>query len=269
MPVLAPGHHLYLGGDGVWRYSAPGDRFVRITGDHDALAGFQHVVHGVVPAAGQDAAVPDIDHLTTVFAERGLLQEEHRPDSTDGATIVIDGDTPLATAVAGLLADADQVTVTSNPVDEDAVRTADVVISCADWLPDNRWSRLDALCAEHGTAWHRAHAEDVRFFLGPMTVPGRTPSYRDLRGRRLAASGVAEELLTQWAYLEDPAQQPPPVCWPEAAGLAVLAGILAHDVRTFLRSGMPVTGNAQVEIDPHTWHIAHHPVLPLPVTADR
>jgi hypothetical protein len=275
MTVLAPGHHLYPADDGAWRYSTPDGRFVRVTGDPVTLAAFQRVVHGV-EAAGPEAA-DGVDPaaftlLGELFAARGLLVGDTTAAAASEArvprpvaVIAVDGDVPVSGAVARLLEGAAQVIQGS--VDEDAIREADILISCAGWLPDARWRRFDRWCAAHGTAWHRLHAEDVRFFLGPLTVPGQTASYEDLRGRRLAASGVADELLRHWAYLDDPAQVPPPVRWPDDAGLAVLAGLLAHDVLTYLRAGTPAVRDSEIEVDVASARVAHHRVLPLPVTA--
>ena len=266
MTLLAPGHHLYPGDDGEWRFSAPHDRFVRVTGDPSTLAAFQRVVHGAAPSAEArtDADPEAFAQLSELFAARDLLDPDS-PAATTTTLIAIEGEAPLCRAVARLLEGTAQVV--QCPLDEDAVRAADVAISCAGWLPDAHWRQLDTWCAAHGTAWHRLHVEDVRFFLGPLTVPGRTACYEDLRGRRLAACGMADELLQHWAYLDDPVQPAPPVPWPGAAGQAVLAGLLAHDVLSYLRTGTPAIANAELEVDLAPVRVVPHQVLPLPMTA--
>jgi hypothetical protein len=279
MSLLAPGHHLYPADDGAWRYSAPYDRFVRVTGDPATLAVFQRLVHGGMEPDPESMAEVDPDaftQLSEMFAARELLDPAATavlptaPERADRATALVaieGGDTPLGRAVTRLLEQATRVV--QGPVDEGAVHAADLVVSCAGWLPDTHWQELDRWCATHQTPWHRLHAEDVRFFLGPLTVPGRTASYGDLRGRRLAASAVADELLRHWSYLDDPAQTRPQVPWPGDAGLAVLAGLAVHDVLTYLRTGAPAVVDAELEVDLASMTIAHHHVLPLPATACR
>lgn len=270
--VLAPGHHLYATDDGAWRVALPQDRFVRISGDPSALSAFQRLVHGVAEPGTQPREEAEaLAHLRDLFAARELLRRDTTPAAqprSDRPTAHVEneGDSPLGRVVAGLLESV--ATVVQGPVDEDAVRSADVIVSCAGWLPDARWRELDSWCAAHGTAWHRLHAEDVRFFLGPLTVPGRTASYEDLRGRRLAACDMAEELLRHWAYLEDPDQAKPAVSWPDEAGLAVIGGLLAHDVLTYLRTGTPAVVDREVEVEVSTARVVHHPVLALPLTRE-
>jgi bacteriocin biosynthesis cyclodehydratase domain-containing protein len=279
MSLLAPGHHLYPADDGAWRYSAPFDRFVRVTGDSATLAAFQRLVHGgVEPDLGTMAAVDSeaFAQLSEMFAARELLDHDapavlstapERPDRATALVAIEGGDTPLGRAVTRLLEQAARVV--QGPADEDAVRAADLVVSCAGWLPDTHWQELDRWCATHRTPWHRLHVEDSRFFLGPLTVPGETACYRDLRGRRLAASPVADELLRHWSYLEDPDQLRPAVPWPAEAGLAMLAGLVAHDVLTYLRTGTPAVVDAELEVDLAAMSITHHRVLPLPATSAR
>lgn len=267
MTVLVPGHHLYAADDGAWRMALPRERFVRLTGDAATLTAFQRRVHGAAEQddAHRDADPEALDQLEELFASQDLLHARPVPAAGPALrTVHVEAaaGNPIGQVVAELL-DGD-AHVLRGPLDEDAVAAADVVISCAGWLPDRRWRELDRWCAAYGTAWHRVHAEDVRFFLGPLTVPGSTVGYEDLRGRRIAASGMADEVLRHWAYLEDPAQPTPPVPWPGAAGLAVLAGLVAHDVRTYLATGTPAVVDAEVEVDLASSRITHHRVLALP-----
>ena len=260
MPALAPGHHLYPVADGSWRHSSPDGRFVRITGDADVLTAFQRAVHGLAAPALDPEQQAALAALERMFAERDLLAPRAVTTPQRSAVVLVQGDNPIAAAVAALLDGHAQVN--RDPVDEGTVRNADLLIDCAGWLPDSRWQRRDAT----GVSWHRVHVEGTVWYAGPLTVPGRTASFADLRGRRLAASGVPDELTHQWAYLDDAAAAPP-VPWPDAAGCAVVAGLLVRDVLHLLATGVPALPNVEVGIDLAAGTLTHHPVLPLPVTA--
>ena len=261
-PQLAPGHHLYRAGDG-WRLSAPGDRFERVTGPDDVLAAFQAVVTGA-PAP----AVTELDVLVEAFTARGLLAEDGAAPPRTRARVLLLGDTPVARAVRPLLVPWAEPAAATDPVDEGAIAGADVVISCAGWLPDAAWRRLDDACGAAGVACHRCHVEGLHLFTGPFTVPGGTAGYRDLRARRLAASGVPDELLAHWRHLDDPGSPCPPVTWPGPGAVAVAAGLIAEEVHRWWRTGEvePVAHEHEVGGEPLI--VRRHPVLPIPRTAE-
>ncbi len=204
------------------------------------------------------------DQLVTALRGRGVLVEPSGGPG-GGRRIHVAGDNPVGTVAADLL--RPHADVTTGTVDEGAVADADVLVSCASWLPDTEWRRVDEWCAAHGTAWHRCHAEGTRFALGPFFLPGETAGYRDTRARRLAACPVADELLEQWRYL-DGDQPKPPVRWPDSGG-GLLGALLAGDVLARL-AGRPVPSHGhQLLVDPDTAGITRHPVLPLPRLAER
>lgn len=261
--VISPGHHLYAGPDGTWRCAAPGDRFVRVGGPDGLLRDAQQILHGV-----RDPAEAD-DQLRRVldgFRDRGLVAPRNSTLPRTVRTIHVDGDSgnTVAALVAELLRPHGDVT--TGLVDEGVVAHSDVLISCAGWLPDARWQDVDAWCVASATPWHRAHLEGTAAVLGPMYVPGSTASYADARGRRVAASGVAGELLAHWAYL-DGADPKPPVPWPDVAGASVLAGLLVRDVLAYLAGDPVPSADRQLVVDLATAEISHHPVLPLPAVA--
>ncbi|MBM7790625.1 hypothetical protein [Tenggerimyces flavus] len=259
--VISPGHHLYAGPDGTWRYAAPGDRFVRVGGPDGLLRDAQQILHGVRDSAGAD------DQLRRVldgFRDRGLVAPRNRTLPRTVRTIHVDGDNVVAALVAELLRPHGDVT--TGLVDEGVVTHSDVLISCAGWLPDARWVAVDGWCRASGTAWHRLHFEGVSSVLGPMYVPGETASYVEVRGRRLAASGVAAELVAHWVYLDGTDPQPP-VPWPDAAGASILAGLMARDVLSYLAGDPVPSTDRQLVVDLATAEISHHPVLPLPAVA--
>ncbi len=275
MTRLLPGHHLYRAA-GTWRCSAPGDRFIRLSGPDEVLTRFQSLVHGV---HGPDESWSDAEtqeqyeQLCALFAERNLLQTAtarvHRQPVRRRPRTLIAGQNLLAGAVRELL--APWADVLSDPVDEGTIAATDLLISCEGWLPDTRWDQYDRWCHLHDTPWHRAHFEDHALFLGPFTVPGRTPGYRDLRGRRLAASPMADELLLQWEYLERDQDRLPPVPRPGLGAIAVAAGIVVDELERWWSTGEPDPVSYQHEVGLSPIRVRAHPVLMLPMTtpADR
>ncbi|MGH3615926.1 MAG: YcaO-like family protein [Pseudonocardia sp.] len=204
----------------------------------------------------------------TGLAERGLLADSPLARHGDLAekAVWVEGDDPIAALVADLL--EPHVKVTRGLLDRAELDGLDLAISCAGWLPDVRWQQVDRWCGDAGVAWHRCHAEGVRFQLGPMFVPGHTASYADVRARRLAATRVPDELRGLWAYL-DRGQGLPPVPWPDPGGLAVVAGALVGDALAYL-SGSPVPSfGHQLCISGAELDIERHPVLPVPASGHR
>lgn len=266
MPSIAAGHHLYPADDGTWLCSRPGDRFVRLSGPPHVVKLLQESAHTGrdidIDSLGDDADLTR--QLIALLDERDILEQEQAVTSVSTASsVLVDGDTPIAEAVTALLTECGDVTV--GIADEDSVSTADVVVSCATWLPDARWSQLQNWCTAHRTALHRCHTEGERFFIGPLWSPAsNNADYHDVRGRRLAASGVADQLLDHWRYLDDPHSILPPVRWPHRSGIAVVAGVIAAEVRTYLATGDTAIGSVQLDVDPASAHIVHHPVLPIP-----
>ncbi|MCK9921752.1 hypothetical protein MXD61_07590 [Frankia sp. AgPm24] len=277
--MLAPGHHLYRGADGSWRYSAPGDVFVRIGGDDRLLTLVQGVEAGlsgvVVPAADRTA----VSHVSAALTARGVLRA---PDRVAAAQVPpvwkvwIEGDGPATERLVDLLvelldsvdgapgrdANAVRVQCTVGALDEAVVAGSQVVVSCAQWLPDDRWRTLDRWCADHGTPWHGCYAEGDGFVVGPLSIPGRTASYRDTRGRRLAAAALPDELRAHWAYLDSDAPRPA-ARFPRTA-VAVLAGLLAADLLALAAGTIVPSEGHQLVVNPRAASINRHPVLPLP-----
>jgi hypothetical protein len=155
------------------------------------------------------------------------------------------------------------VTVRTGGISPDGVAASQFVISCAGWLPDARWQEIDRWCQREKVPWHMCYAEGRKFYIGPCALPGATASYADTRARRLAACGLADELLAFWSYL-DAGTDLPPVPWPGAGGIAIIAGLLATDVLAHLAGQTLPSEGFQVAFDPATASIQYHPVLLLP-----
>lgn len=267
-PRLAPGHHFYLGDDGVWRCLKPDDTCLHIRGEARLMPGLQKVLHGRASLDDISTGPEDdraIIRLIDAFGRQGLLASTVEPkgggDQPGQPRIAVEGDNPLAQLVVELLAPHAALTV--GALDSDVVSGSDVVIAVAGWLPDTHWRQVDGWCTGGEVAFHRCHAEGTRFFVGPCSVPGTTASYADTRARRLAAADRPDELEHYWTYL-DSAQPKPHVVWPTVGGRALIAGILVADILALLNRRPLPSGGCQLEVDAASCTVLRHPVLPLP-----
>lgn len=251
---LRRGYHLIPGPEGAWLLGLPDGTFGRVRADPEDMARLAVFLRGE-----GDEVDPD---LLAALEQRGLLEEEEEVPDLGVRGVAVRGEGRVADAVAGLLREAGVGEVRREP-DGAPLADADVLVSCAGWLPDARWRSLDAGCAERRIPWHGCHAEGARWYLGPLVLPGRTASYEDARARRLAASRYPEELLAYWRYL-DAGVGVPPVPWPGPGTVAALAGALASDVLAVLRGEAPAGAGFQVGFEPETWTWTRHPVLPVP-----
>jgi ribosomal protein S12 methylthiotransferase accessory factor len=263
---LADGHHLYEADDGVWRCCGPADRFTKLHASGRLLAVVQRVLHGLVGLDDALAACGAEERgavlaLLEAFDRQGLLasQAPQAPAPT-GRTVHVDGDNPIAVCVVDLL---EPHVAVSRGAAEVAEGEMDMLITCAGWLPDARWRKLDRLCIERELPWHMCYAEGNLFYVGPCSLPRRTATYADTRARRLAAAGSPDELQSHWTYL-DRGHDPPPVPWPSVGGCALVAGILVADTLAQLASEPLPSHGHQLGIDPRRAAVRRHPVLPLP-----
>ncbi|MGH2944600.1 MAG: TOMM precursor leader peptide-binding protein [Solirubrobacteraceae bacterium] len=220
--------------------------------DDEALA---QVAEPAILAAAMDA-----------LRERGCLVPAGQAAAAappDGR-VAVGGEGIVAGHLSDLLREG-AVRVVRFPSDarDDAFEGIDVLVACAGWLPDADWVRLDERAEAHGVAWHRVHREGGRWFLGPLTIAGRTATYRDTRARRLAAAHHPDELESAWAALDRHGRRPPPDS-PTGAVAAIVAGLLAADVMALLSGAAPPSERHQIEFDPATLELRRHPVLPLP-----
>ncbi|WP_165938660.1 hypothetical protein [Parafrankia sp. BMG5.11] len=276
---LAEGHHLYEFPDGSWRVLGPGDAFLRVTGPSAVVAQLRERLSGTPsekaeperPAAdsgGGEGSDAVLGQLVEALRGRGVVVDSGPSVGTrSGPSLLhVAGEGPVARLVADL-AVGWAGRVQCGPVDEAAVRGADVLVDCAGWLPDTHWRRVGRWCRQHATAWTRMHVEGLSLFTGPLTVPGRSAGYEDVRGRRLAAAAAPEELLAHWSWLDAPASEPSAVPWPGRGVVAVAAGLLLGEVERWWAHGQLPQVDVQVEVGPDG-EVRRHPVLPLPVVAE-
>ncbi|MET9241253.1 YcaO-like family protein [Nonomuraea sp. NPDC003709] len=243
---IAPGHQLYQGADGIWRCHEPDGRMTRILTPGALMRRLPQALAGAVPIDD------DLADLLQALEQRGvLIPAETAPPLTD-RVVHVTGETLIADITAALL--QPHVKVVRGPLE--SIDGVDMVVACADWLPDGEWQRIDRLCAD--LPWHRCHADGLAYRVGPCTIPGRTATYADTRARRLAAARLPDELLTLWERLDsgdalsgDPGN----------ASSGLVAGLLADDVLAVL-SGQPTTNEGHQVIVGAS--LTRRPVLPLP-----
>lgn len=247
---------MYRGSDDTWRYAAPGDVFVRISGDDRLLSLLweSEVTGRILDETDQR----DVQPLRAALTERGVLTDDSTTSPRE-STVHIEGEGALCDHLVEIFG-ADRCTV--GVLDEDTVAAADIVVACGQWLPDQRWQQLDKWCTDHKTPWHRCYAEGTTIVVGPLFIPDRTASYRDTRGRLLAAAPLPDELADFWEYLHSEPRLPPVMLTP--ATLSVVAGLLAADL-VALASGTPVPSEGyQLVADMSSASVTKHRVLPLP-----
>lgn len=261
---IADGCHLFAGSDGAWRVSMPNDRFIRLGGPADVLAQVQEHLHGT----GEDRSMvpkPAAEAITE-FVRRGLACENLSEFPGQSRTVHIDGTGPVAGEVARLL----EAGTGASPRRTDGtarvneiLAEVDVLVVCADWLPDARFTEIDDACASAGVPWHMTYTDGTSLAIGPFAIPGQTAGYRDTRGRRLAASRLSEDLRALWEYLDSAtsAVPSPRVSLPAAA---IAAGFIVADVMAYLDGKPAPSDGRQLLLDPASATLSSHPVLRLP-----
>lgn len=262
--ALAPGVELFPDPRGGLLLRADPDAFYRLTGDEATLELIQAIANGQldraaahhrVLRAGNSGSAEPVETPLNALLEAGLFVPWHEQPSRRPLRVGLLDVNPLSEAVGTVLRQAGL-----NVVVAEGVTTAiDLLLSCRGWLPDAEWSALDADCVRRGCAWQMAYAEGEWWHIGPLVVPGQTARYRDVRLRRLAAADHPDELRLYWEWL---ATARPPERWPLPDGLAVLAGLIAHDiVRLACGESVP---SVQRSVRLRDLTIEVHPVLPLP-----
>ncbi|RAY16813.1 hypothetical protein DPM19_01200 [Actinomadura craniellae] len=207
---------------------------------------------------GGTTDLTDPELRSALAAEGVLAGPAPRP-----GTVGVAGDCPLADAVADLLTRTG-IRALRGTEDELIGRAAGLaaLVACAPWLPDRRWTELDARCLAAGLPWHRGHAEGRRWYTGPFRTGPADAGYTDTRTRRLAASPWPDELTAYWRWLDEGGRPEPDPAAP--IGAAMAAALITADLRAWLCGEDPPGRGVQAGADPATGRVARHPVLPIP-----
>jgi len=118
---------------------------------------------------------------------------------------------------------------------------------------------LNDLCESRQVRWAQFHIEQGRGWLGPAIVPGSTPNYRDLMGRRLS---VADNASTHQALIS-PTLYGKTCPLPDAELVWMIACWMIDVERWIAGAEAQCVGN-EVEADPVPLTFSLHPILPLP-----
>ncbi|MDS1270656.1 hypothetical protein RIF23_10130 [Lipingzhangella sp. LS1_29] len=255
----SPGTSRIPHGDG-WLVHTPDGEFLEL----EPEPGREHVLRRLLTDPPTNAeADAETRELLAALGEHGLVRAATPPRQ---ARVGLTGQGPLRAAVARLLADDGAQVVPLADTQTRQLREVDLLVACAEQLPDRLWCELDERCAELGLPWHRAHGEGRRYFVGPLTDGPTTARYGDLRLRRLAASQNPEELHALWAWL-DAGNEPTPHHDPAGATLA--AALLVADIRAWREGRTPPGRNVQFGVDTEDGEVRRHPVLPIPADLMR
>lgn len=177
--MLAPGHHLYMTSGGEWRYRAPGDVFVKINADPELLARLQQRKLGGDSGDSLDSANDNpvgLATLSSALIERGvLIDADSTQVSRPFGRVHIDGDNSIADQLKRLLSGA---SVKRGKLSRAAVEESEVVVTCAEWLPDSRWQEIDDWCRSAGTAWHMSYFEDASLAIRSASARERKSTSR-------------------------------------------------------------------------------------------
>ncbi|MFT3854509.1 MAG: hypothetical protein QM733_17485 [Ilumatobacteraceae bacterium] len=247
--------------------ATPAGEFVEVALDLAGWAQLQAVLRGHAPGGASGRVA---DALADLVRE-GLVSDaaDSAPTSSgavDRVVLVADEHAIEPVVRSLLVASLPEVAVTGATQGQlPSVGVGDVVVAWADRLPDSVWLDLDEQLAGAGTAWHRCWREGDTVWVGPLSVPGRSPSYQDLRMRRLAASSWPVELEASW---RDAVPVDTPV-W-SAPTVAAVAAAISADLVAWQRSGtVDASGCSWRGYEPATraWHA--HPVLPIPAGLRR
>ena len=265
---LRAGAHVFQEAEDLWILCTPEEDFVRISLPSEMSPSFKAILQGVRAPASDFVRESELGEVLDAFYAEGLLQEQTSAGPAEAPPpprILVIGENPLARSIANLFL-ASGATVESIPrptFNPSSLTQVDCAVAASGWLPDKLWTELDEQYEAAGTPWHRVYLEGPRLFIGPLTIPWVSASYRDLRLRRIAASPWPEELQAHWRALDNNSGIGT-VDWPAYPALVAAASALASDVLTYLAGGQPPGAIGQVEFDATTWSWHTHPVLPIP-----
>ncbi|GII95230.1 hypothetical protein [Sinosporangium siamense] len=209
---------------------------------------------------------PDAAELLEVLGREGVLAAP-APPRPEG-DVVVCGEGPLFQVLPALLADVG-LPVRSLPLaappavgELEALTGVAVLVVVASRLLDARLREVDEHCRARRLPWHLGFAEGRRWYTGPFHTGPGTPSYRDLRLRRLAASPWPQELAAYWSWLDAGGLPQPDPAAP--IGACTAAALITADLRAFLHGETPNGVGAHMGADPATGEVRRHTVMAVP-----
>lgn len=259
MYALADGHQLYPTPDGTWHYLTPDENAVTIGAPAEDLAELDNFLRRSSSLLGAGAS-----EIADALVARGVLVVPGEVLEIPGPQrVLMDGIGPVVDACIALLSRAlpDLDVVSTTAPDETDVASSDLVFSVADAPPHDEWSELDTWCRRNQTPWQRVHTELGEICIGPFFDGIESASYRDVCGRRLAASRVPEHLQALWNHLAGSESRPLELS-PTAAAMA--SALACSDVVAGAQGAPPSHLHHQIRMNPRTLMMTRHPVLPLP-----
>ena len=259
MYALADGHQLYPTPDGSWHYLTPDENAVTIGAPAEDLAELDSFLR----RSNSPLGAGSIEIADALVARGVLVVPGEVPEIPVLRHVLIDGTGPVADACIALLSEALpdlEVIFTTAPIEDD-VAASDLVLSVADAPPHDAWSELDTWCRRSRTPWQRVHAELGEIYVGPFFDGIDSSSYRDVCGRRLAASRVPDHLQALWKHLAGSDRRPLELS-PTAA--AMVSALACSDVVAGSYGAPPSHLHHQIRMNPRTLMTTRHPVLPLP-----
>ncbi|HEX3606943.1 MAG TPA: YcaO-like family protein [Candidatus Dormibacteraeota bacterium] len=140
-----------------------------------------------------------------------------------------------------------------------ATSTSQLVVALSDRFDHEFLTTVEDACSERGLPWIPLHLDAGHGWLGPAVVPGATPCFRDVFARRLAAAPSAPLFH---ALTNPPVDGCPHV--PPDSELLWMLSILVTEVERWVVGVAPASWWSEVELDPITFAVTAHPVLPLP-----
>src|SRR2546423_4387733 len=119
--------------------------------------------------------------------------------------------------------------------------------------------RLNDFCETRNVRCTQFHFNQGRGWLGPSILPGSTPNYRDLLGRRLS---TAESIDIFQALISSPLYGQ--AYLPPRAEVIWMLSFLLVDIERWIAGACAYTPCNEVEMDPVAFLFTSHPILPLP-----
>jgi ribosomal protein S12 methylthiotransferase accessory factor len=192
------------------------------------------------------------------------------PDATARTSLLIVGEGRLASLLASLLDGRDllgrfpgtsrgELAALDRPLDRSSV-----VVAVGDHFDYGFLTDIEDRASAGGFRWIPLHVDAGKGWMGPAITPGEGPGYRDVMRRRLCA---APSVPLFHALTGRPVHGRPHL--PPDPELRWMLSILLIELERWV-AGVPVASWwHEVELDPMSFTLTPHPVLPMPDRATK